>query len=105
MAKRGILDITSPIESGIINNWDDMEKIWHHCYYNELKTCPDDHNVLLTEAPRIPKKQREIMISLFFENFNVPKFYLSKTGILALYASGRTTGCIVSSGFGITHVV
>ena len=31
-AKRGILELKYPIEHGIIDNWDDMEKIWHHCY-------------------------------------------------------------------------
>ena len=23
-----------PIEHGIVTNWDDMEKIWHHTFYN-----------------------------------------------------------------------
>ena len=32
--KKGILNIKHPIEHGIVVNWDDMTKIWHHCYYN-----------------------------------------------------------------------
>ena len=104
-AKRGILKLSYPIEHGIINNWDDMEKIWHHCYYNELRSNPDEHSAMLTEAPRNPKKNRERMISIFFENFNVPQFYVSIQAILSLYASGRTTGCVVDSGDGVTHTV
>lgn len=23
-----------PTEQGIVNNWDDMENIWHHTFYN-----------------------------------------------------------------------
>ncbi len=89
----------------MINNWDDMEKIWHHCYYNELRAAPEDHAIMLTEAPRNPKKNRERMISIMFESFNVPQFYVAIQAILSLYASGRTTGCVVDSGDGVTHTV
>lgn len=55
MAKRGILNLDYPIAHGIITNWDDMEKIWHHAFFNELRVSPDEHAVLLTEAPMNPK--------------------------------------------------
>ena len=42
-SKRGILLIKYPIEHGIITNWDDMEKIWHHTFFNELRVAPEDH--------------------------------------------------------------
>merc|ERR1711939_1170110 len=29
-----------PIEHGVVTNWDDMEKIWHHTFYNELRVAP-----------------------------------------------------------------
>merc|ERR1712070_1345405 len=47
-AKRGILLLSYPIAHGIITSWDDMEKIWHHCFYNELRVSPEDHPALLT---------------------------------------------------------
>ena len=59
--KRGILAVKSPIGHGIVTNWDDMEKIWHHTFYNELRVAPEEHKVLLSEAPLNPKPNRERM--------------------------------------------
>jgi actin len=103
--KKGVLTLEYPLENGIAKNWDYMEKIWHHTYYNELKRDPSEQPVLLTEAPLNPKMNREKMIDIFFEKFKVPQFYVFTQAVLALYSSGRTTGLVVDSGDGVTHVV
>ncbi|BAF29252.1 Os12g0163700 [Oryza sativa Japonica Group] len=87
-SKRGILTLKYPIEHGIVSNWDDMEKIWHHTFYNELRVAPE-----------------EKMTQIMFESFNVPAMYVAIQAVLSLYASGRTTGIVLDSGDGVSHTV
>ena len=68
---RGLLSLSHPMETGIVTSWDDMERVWLHAFA-ALKAQPEQHPVLLTEAPLNPRKNRERAAEILFESFNVP---------------------------------
>ncbi|RAL51246.1 hypothetical protein DM860_010748 [Cuscuta australis] len=95
--KRGMLSLKYLIEHGVVDNWDDMEKVWHHTFYEQLGVAPEDHLVLLTQNPFNPMANRVKMAEIMFETFTIPAFHIAMSAVLALYASGLTTGVVVDS--------
>ena len=63
-----------------------MEKVWHHTFYNELKVDPQEHPAMITEPPLNSKSAREKCSEIYFENFNVPSFYMGCQAVLGLFA-------------------
>ena len=51
-------------------------QVWSHVYGRDnLNVAPEDHAVLLTEAPLNPYKNRRQCAETFFENFGVPAMF------------------------------
>jgi len=99
------LKLTYPIQHGLITSWDDMEEIWIHTFYNELRISPEEHSLILTETPLNPKANREKMTQIMFETFSAPAMYVAIDAVLSLYASGRTTGIVLDSGETMSRTV
>eukprot|EP00512_Aurantiochytrium_limacinum_P006605 CAMPEP_0171512420 /NCGR_PEP_ID=MMETSP0959-20130129/1576_1 /TAXON_ID=87120 /ORGANISM="Aurantiochytrium limacinum, Strain ATCCMYA-1381" /LENGTH=424 /DNA_ID=CAMNT_0012050227 /DNA_START=323 /DNA_END=1594 /DNA_ORIENTATION=- len=105
--------INYPIKHGIIENWDNMEKMWQRCIFKMLKCEPEEHYFLLTEPPLNTPENREYTAEVMFETFNVPGLYIAVQAILALAASWTSkkleertlTGTVIDSGDGVTHVI
>ena len=104
-ANAGFLILKNPIDHGVVNNWDDMEKVWNHMFYNELRVEPSEYQVLVTDPILNPKCNREKMMSMMFEDFNVQSFYVSSKPVLSFYASGRVTGIVLDLSDGVTQIV
>ncbi|XP_041484095.1 actin-5-like [Lytechinus variegatus] len=102
---RGLLSLRYPIEHGIVTNWDDMEKIWHHTFYKELRTDPAECPVLFTDVPESTKAGREKTTQIMFEKFGAKAFHICTQGVLSHCASGRTMAVMVDIGDGVISVV
>lgn len=105
IAKRGVLTLSYPIEHGVVKDWSEMEKVWHHTFFDALRVNPEDQPCIVSEAPMNPKKNRERMVEMLFEKFSCPAAYIVIQAVMSLYSSGRTTGTVVDSGDGVTHTV
>ncbi|GAG89501.1 unnamed protein product, partial [marine sediment metagenome] len=102
---KGLMNLHFPIEHGVVDDWPSMERIWHYTFFTDLRVDPSEHPILLTEAPLNPRLNREKIAEIMFETFNVPALYVATQAVLSLYASGRTTGCVLDIGDGVSHIV
>lgn len=102
---RNFLQVTQPMEHGIVKNWEDMRLLWNYTFDEKLKVDPRGRKVLLTEPPMNPKVNRQKMCQVMFEEYGFDGVYIAIQAVLTLYAQGLTTGVVVDSGDGVTHIV
>lgn len=86
---RNNLQMSYPMENGIIRNWDDMGLLWDYTFYQKLgiKDCRQ-HKIMLTEPVGNPIKNREQMCRVMFEKYGFSAVYISIQAVLTLYAQG-----------------
>jgi actin-related protein 2 len=102
---RTMLQITYPLDNGIVRNWEDMGYVWDYTFQEKLKVNPRDCKIMLTEAPMNPTQNRKKMIEVMFEKYGFKACYIAIQAVLTLYAQGLLTGVVVDSGDGVTHIV
>jgi len=102
---RAMLEVSYPIDNGIVRNWEDMEHVWNYTFFEKMKINPKECKIMLTEPPMNPKKNRETMVQKIFEKYQFDGAYVAIQAVLTLYAQGLLTGVVVDSGDGVTHIV
>ncbi|KAK3390351.1 actin [Podospora didyma] len=106
-----VLNVTSMLQGDNVRSWDDLEKVWHYVFDNELKAARDDngwnllHPVIMTEPTGWGIRDREKLAITLFETFECPALFSSTAAPLALYTCGRNTGLVIDSGHCATDVV
>jgi len=102
---RSMLQITYPMDNGIVRNWDDAKHVWNYTFFERLKINPKECKIMLTEPPMNPMQNREKMVTVMFEEYGFQACYIAIQAVLTLYAQGLLTGVVVDSGDGVTHIV
>ncbi|KAL3083177.1 hypothetical protein niasHS_010979 [Heterodera schachtii] len=102
---RHMLDVSYPMENGIVRNWDDMGHLWDYTFGPEkLNIDANECKLMLTEPPLNPNNNREKMFQVMFEQYGFHAIYIAIQAVLTLYAQGLLTGVVVDSGDGVTHI-
>ncbi|KIK04611.1 hypothetical protein K443DRAFT_92943 [Laccaria amethystina LaAM-08-1] len=104
-SNRNYLQVTQPMEHGIVKNWEDMKHLWDYTFDEKLRVDTRGRKILLTEPPMNPKVNRQRMCQVMFEEYGFQGVYVAIQAVLTLYAQGLTTGVVVDSGDGVTHIV
>ena len=84
-----MLQISYPMENGIVKKWDDMEHLWDYTFHEKLKVDTQGQKILLTEPPMNPLKNREKMCEVMFDRYGFGGVYVAIQAVLALYAQGN----------------
>ena len=105
---RSLLELTYPMEEGIVKHDEEMRLLWDYCIFNKLKIPKDNINerkVLLTEAPFNPISNKEKMAEILFEKIGIGAFNIEPQAKLTIFCEGAETGLVLDSGDGVTHVI
>ncbi|MER6320200.1 actin family protein [Streptomyces sp. NPDC001581] len=104
VAKGDTVTLHYPVQHGVVTDWAALERVLAHTFREELRVKPSEHSVLLAHVPGADRGQLEKLLGLLFDRFEVRAAKLVPTGLLALRASGRTTGLVVDIGDDVTSV-
>ena len=89
-AARTMLQVSYPMENGIVKKWDDMQHLWDYTFYEKMKVDTTGRKILLTEPPMNPLKNREQMCEVMFDRYQFGGVYVAIQAVLALYAQGES---------------
>ncbi|XP_063587332.1 actin-like protein 6B [Penaeus indicus] len=98
-------EVSNYMKDGMIEDWDTFEKVLDYSYEKCIKSEPQYHPILFSEAPWNARGKRERLCELLFEKYQVPAFFLVKSAVLAAFANGRSTGLVLDSGATHTSAV
>jgi len=98
-------EIISPVQHGLVMDWDAVERIWNYSMRNRLMVDTQESPLVLLEPYYNTKSRREKMVEISFESLDVPAMYIMKDPVAAAFSMGKSTALVVQLGSGVTSVV
>lgn len=85
-----------PVSAKGVVDWKGAKALYAGAF-KKLGVSPEGHAVMATEQAGESKANRETFMKMLFDEFKAGSCYLSNSSVLSLYASGRTTGVVLTS--------
>ena len=98
----GLLDITYPIQRGVVMNREDIELLVNHTLVYTLRADPNDHPCVVTEPLHCDPAQREWMAQFFIEQLKCQQLRFSPQANPR--ASFNPSGVVVEIGDGLLQL-
>jgi len=103
---RAVSTLISPMERGVVDDWDMMERLYEAIYSNpKINVSPENQPLLISEPCENPKENRYHMAEILFEKYKVPSLYIASQPVLSLYSTGKSSGLVVEVGHSVSQIV
>lgn len=104
-AENSQMNRTGLVKGGMIEDFDKMTGFWSHLFEHEMCIQSDQEKFHLVEKADTSSWRRERMMEIFFENFQVPEYFVTADAICNIVAAGEYTGLSIDFGYDSTDFV
>lgn len=99
-----VLQISTPVERGLIKDFESVEKIIQYSLSDLLNSPEDSLKLFFINSIETDLKTKQKLVEILFEKFNISELTFKKTPSLSLYSRGKTSGISVEIGHGLCSV-
>jgi actin-related protein len=106
MERKALLEIESPVERGVVRDWDGWEALMTHVLENdEFGFNPSEYPLVFTMPILNPLKNEENIVERLFETFRLPACAATLVPVVSKMSTGWVTGTLVEIGHGLIQIV
>lgn len=103
---RALLDLTHPVQAGIIFQKDDLLDLWRYVLTQKMGIKEfKDLRVLVTEAPFTPIDNKKKILDILLNDIGVSMANIEAQAKLSIFSEGVETGMVIDSGDGVSHCI